>query len=227
MLSIKNVSKTYIDANKQRTILNNLSFTIPNAESLSIQGASGSGKSTLLHLLAGLDKPDCGEIKLELSASSSVLEITTFNETQADKYRRQTLGIIFQKFNLIDCISVEDNILLPARLNALNNKQYINDLIESLGIEKHLKKYPNQLSGGEQQRVAIARALSHQPALLLADEPTGNLDNDNANIVSQLLIDTCKKFKTTLIIVTHSNKVAALCNYQSFLKSGRIFMQDL
>jgi putative ABC transport system ATP-binding protein len=137
-----------------------------------------------------------------------------------------SIGIVFQKYNLIDVITVKENIYLPAQLNAQKGKpvdtDYITQIMEELGILTHADKLPNQLSGGEQQRVAIARALSHKPALLLADEPTGNLDSKNSEIVSRLLIDTCIQHQTTLILVTHSERVAALTRQQVFLKQGRL-----
>lgn len=227
MLQIVNVSKSFKDGTTQQIILDALSFTIEKGKSVSIQGASGSGKSTLLHLLAALDKPDEGKILLSaLSKANIDADITAFSESQADNYRMSTIGIVFQKYNLIDVVSVQDNIYLPAKLNAIKGPKvdevYVNYLIETLGISKHLNKLPNQLSGGEQQRVAIARALAHKPKLLLADEPTGNLDNQNSDIVSRLLIDTCAQLKTTLVLVTHSEKVAGLCNQQVFLSQGRL-----
>jgi putative ABC transport system ATP-binding protein len=227
MLKIVNISKSFIDGNSQQKILDKLTFNIDAGESVSIQGASGSGKSTLLHLLAALDKPDSGQILLRDSLHvNSDNDITAYSESKADSYRMSTIGIVFQKYNLIDVISVADNIYLPAKLNAIKNHQidhsYILNLIEALGISKHLSKLPNQLSGGEQQRVAIARALAHKPKLLLADEPTGNLDGRNSDIVSKLLIDTCAQLNTTLVLVTHSEKVAKLCNKQVFLNQGRL-----
>jgi putative ABC transport system ATP-binding protein len=200
-------------------------------KSVSIRGASGSGKSTLLHLLAALDKPDEGQILLGGVLSSDTTnnitnDITALSESQADNYRMSTIGIVFQRYNLIDVVSVLDNIYLPARLNAINGRPvdigYIDTIIEALGVSKHINKLPNQLSGGEQQRVAIARALAHKPKLLLADEPTGNLDNKNSDIVSRLLIDTCAQLKTTLVLVTHSERVAKLTDQQVFLSEGRL-----
>jgi putative ABC transport system ATP-binding protein len=239
MLQIVNISKTFEDGTAQQKILDQLSFTIEAGKSVSIQGASGSGKSTLLHLLAALDKPDEGKILLSAALNPNIntdktsdqnpaktIDITTFTESQADHYRMSTIGIVFQKYNLIDVVSVLDNIYLPDKLNAINGRQidksYINHLIEGLGVSRHIDKLPNQLSGGEQQRVAIARALAHKPQLLLADEPTGNLDNHNSDIVSRLLIDTCAKLKTTLVLVTHSDKVAQLTHRQVFLTQGRL-----
>lgn len=231
MLKIVNISKSFEDGAAQQKILDRLSFTIEAGKSVSIRGASGSGKSTLLHLLAALDKPDEGQILLGGVLSSDTTnnitnDITALSESQADNYRMSTIGIVFQRYNLIDVVSVLDNIYLPARLNAINGRPvdvgYIDTIIEALGVSKHINKLPNQLSGGEQQRVAIARALAHKPKLLLADEPTGNLDNKNSDIVSRLLIDTCAQLKTTLVLVTHSERVAKLTDQQVFLSEGRL-----
>jgi putative ABC transport system ATP-binding protein len=231
MLKIVNISKSFEDGTAQQKILDRLSFVIEAGKSVSIRGASGSGKSTLLHLLAALDKPDEGQILLggvlrSDTTNNITNDITALSESQADNYRMSTIGIVFQRYNLIDVVSVLDNIYLPARLNAINGRPvdvgYIDTIIEALGVSKHINKLPNQLSGGEQQRVAIARALAHKPKLLLADEPTGNLDNKNSNIVSRLLIDTCAQLKTTLVLVTHSERVAKLTDQQVFLSEGRL-----
>lgn len=227
MLAINNVHKSYTDAGEKRTILNNVSLQIKAGDSISIQGASGSGKSTLLHLLAALDKPDSGEILIDTLAyqaagnnAKALMDITQFNEKQADKYRQFQVGLIFQKFNLIDCISVLENVMLPAKITGKVQHEYIQELLHALGIYRHIDKLPNQLSGGEQQRVAIARGLSHQPPLLLADEPTGNLDSKNSDTVSQLLVDTCRQMNTSLVMVTHSEKVAQLTQQQWYLDDG-------
>jgi putative ABC transport system ATP-binding protein len=231
MLKIVNISKSFEDGMAQQKILDRLSFVIEAGKSVSIRGASGSGKSTLLHLLAALDKPDEGQILLggvlrSDTTNNITNDITALSESQADNYRMSTIGIVFQRYNLIDVVSVLDNIYLPARLNAINGRPvdvgYIDTIIEGLGVSKHINKLPNQLSGGEQQRVAIARALAHKPKLLLADEPTGNLDNKNSDIVSRLLIDTCAQLKTTLVLVTHSERVAKLTDQQVFLSEGRL-----
>ena len=231
MLKIVNISKSFEDGTAQQKILDQLSFVIEAGKSVSIRGASGSGKSTLLHLLAALDKPDEGQILLggvlrSDTTNNITNDITALSESQADNYRMSTIGIVFQRYNLIDVVSVLDNIYLPARLNAINGRPvdvgYIDTIIDALGVSKHINKLPNQLSGGEQQRVAIARALAHKPKLLLADEPTGNLDNKNSDIVSRLLIDTCAQLKTTLVLVTHSERVAKLTDQQVFLSEGRL-----
>ena len=229
MLKIVNISKSFEDGTAQQKILDRLSFVIEAGKSVSIRGASGSGKSTLLHLLAALDKPDEGQILLGGILGSDTTnnitnDITALSESQADNYRMSTIGIVFQRYNLIDVVSVLDNIYLPARLNAINGRPvdvgYIDTIIEALGVSKHINKLPNQLSGGEQQRVAIARALAHKPKLLLADEPTGNPDNKNSDIVSRLLIDTCAQLITTLVLVTHSERVSKLTDQQVFLSEG-------
>ncbi|MFT4732142.1 MAG: putative ABC transport system ATP-binding protein [Gammaproteobacteria bacterium] len=235
MLALKNLKKSYTDAGEKRSILNNVNLNICTGGSFSIQGASGSGKSTLLHLLAALDKPDSGEI-LFTSAGDSPhdthknchqpqnqhVDITQFSEKQADQYRQFQVGLIFQKFNLIDCITVMENVMLPAKITGKVQADYIQELLEALDIHRHVNKLPNQLSGGEQQRVAIARSLSHQPPLLLADEPTGNLDSKNSDLVSQLLVETCKSLNTALVMVTHSEKVALLTQQQWYLDDGRL-----
>lgn len=235
MLALKNLKKSYTDAGDKRSILSNVNLNISAGDSISIQGASGSGKSTLLHLLAALDKPDSGKIlfthaghlasdasKISNQAQIENIDLTQFTEKQADQYRQFEVGLIFQKFNLIDCISVMENIMLPAKITGKINHEYIRELIDALDIHRHINKLPNQLSGGEQQRVAIARGLSHQPPLLLADEPTGNLDSKNSDLVSQLLVDTCKKLNTALVMVTHSEKVALLTQQQWYLDDGRL-----
>jgi putative ABC transport system ATP-binding protein len=224
MLVINNISKRYQDAKETRLILSDLSLEVAQGTSIAIQGESGSGKSTLLHLLATLDKPDSGEIYLH--KPQEVLNLVALSESQADAYRKTTLGIIFQKFNLIDCITVLDNLLLPAELSQTRDLDYLQSLLSALGVASHQHKLPNQLSGGEQQRVAIARALAHKPQLVLADEPTGNLDGKNSALVSRLLVDTCKQLNTTLILVTHSQKVADLTEQQYQLLDGKLQCQS-
>ena len=229
MLNIDAISKTYTDGSNSQKILSELSFPIADGISVSIRGASGSGKSTLLHLLGALDKPDEGHIWFT-DRTGSTVDIAHFTEAQANEYRMSTIGIVFQKYNLIDVISVQENVLLPARLNAQRgscvDETYIYKLMDDLGVSQHASKLPNQLSGGEQQRVAIARALAHKPSILLADEPTGNLDSANSKLVSKLLIDTCKNHQTTLVLVTHSEAVASLTSQQVFLEQGRLMSKS-
>ena len=216
MLKIVNISKSFEDGTAQQKILDRLSFVIEAGKSVSIRGASGSGKSTLLHLLAALDKPDEGQILLGGVLSSDTTnnianDITALSESQADNYRMSTIGIVFQRYNLIDVVSVLDNIYLPARLNAINGRPvdvgYIDTIIQALGVSKHINKLPNQLSGGEQQRVAIARALAHKPKLLLADEPTGNLDS-KTSVEIMKLFDAIQAAGNTVVLVTHEEDIA-------------------
>ncbi|MBF7074820.1 ABC transporter ATP-binding protein [Glaciecola sp. MH2013] len=224
MISIDNISKSYTDAGETRVILNELSLSFEQGDSLSIQGASGSGKSTLLHLLAALDKPDSGKIMLQ--HEDCMLNLSTFSEKQADQYRKHHVGLIFQRFNLIDCISVWDNVKLPIQISkgtyGEESDAFLKELLSSLGVYQHRHKLPNRLSGGEQQRVAIARGLAHKPPLLLADEPTGNLDGKNSDSVSHLLVETCKAQNTALLMVTHSQKVARLTEQQWYLEDARL-----
>jgi putative ABC transport system ATP-binding protein len=218
MINAKQICKSYLDGGQRQWVIKQLDLCLPPAGQMSIQGASGSGKSTLLHLLAGLDKPDSGELIVRQ------INLTAMSETQADLYRRATVGLIFQRFNLIDCISVYDNVCLPARLNHNFEPLYIQQLLKDLGIAQHSKKLPHQLSGGEQQRVAIARALSHKPQLLLADEPTGNLDAKNSALVANLLYQTCQRLQTSLVVVTHNSAVAGLASEQYLMQDGKLVM---
>lgn len=220
MIYAQQICKSYQDGDWRQAVLCDLDLNLPAGGQMSIQGESGSGKSTLLHLLAGLDKPDSGQLRV------NQLDLTSVGERQADHFRRSTVGLIFQRFNLVDCLSVYDNLCLPARLNNNLDSDYIQQLLDELGIAQHCKKLPNQLSGGEQQRVAIARALSHKPALLLADEPTGNLDNKNSGIVANLLYQQCHRLQTTLVVVTHSSAVAAQAQEHYLMQNGNLVLSN-
>lgn len=221
MLQFSAVNKTYFSGSESLHVLRDVSFDLPKGKSVSIQGPSGCGKSTLLHLLGALDKPDSGAIMFS-NEQNTTIHIDALTEVQADTYRRKHVGFVFQRFNLIDCLNVKDNILLPSKLNKVYHQQYIDSLIETLQIGAHLKKHPFQLSGGEQQRVAIARALAHQPDMVLADEPTGNLDEENSQIVSALLYNVCTELSTTLVIVTHSAHVAQQANVQLLMQNKKL-----
>lgn len=202
MLIINKLKKSFTDPEKP--LLNNLELALNSAESISIQGASGCGKSTLLSLIAGFDRPDSGDILIDK------LSITkrTNNAHDIDRFRKNKLGIVFQSFNLFDCFNAWDNIAFTARLKGNYDKGYQQALMQQLGIIALSKKPLSQLSGGEQQRCAIARALVHRPSLVLADEPTGNLDETTSESVSDLLYQTCKNTNTALVVVTHSSDVA-------------------
>ncbi|MFC4700561.1 ABC transporter ATP-binding protein [Glaciecola siphonariae] len=232
MLEIKALTKSYQAPESRIQVLERVDLSLAAGQSLSIQGPSGCGKSTLLHLIGALDKPDSGTIALKSGTSSRTstthtnagesFNVHELSETHADAYRRQHVGFVFQKFNLIDCLSVQDNIFLPSKLNGYNDNDYIMALIDALDIAKHVNKLPNQLSGGEQQRVAIARALAHKPRLVLADEPTGNLDEVNSDKVCQLLYQTCQQANAALVLVTHSSAVAKLADSQAHMQNKQL-----
>ena len=215
MIEVSNLSKSFVDGTSSKTVLKDISFSLPSDTSVSITGESGSGKSTFLHLLATLVQPDSGAISVNGEL------ITAFSETESDAFRKATIGIVFQHFNLIESLNVLDNIYLPARLTKNVDHGYINALIEQLGVGSLTHKLPAYLSGGEQQRVAIARALAHKPQLVLADEPTGNLDDKNSQRVANLLFESCRDNNTGLILVTHSEQIASQAAHHLHLHEGR------
>ncbi|MHC6646328.1 ABC transporter ATP-binding protein [Alteromonas sp. HB246098] len=207
MLTIKDLKKSFSKTGVE--LINNLSLTVKTGESVSIQGASGCGKSTLLSLIAGFETPDGGDIAVNgLSIAGYSKLDNTSKARDIDNFRKQHLGIVFQSFNLFDCFNVWDNIAFTAKLKGNFDKDYQLALMDELGILPLAQKPLSQLSGGEQQRCAIARALVHRPSLILADEPTGNLDETTSEIVSDLLFETCKQANTSLVVVTHSQDVA-------------------
>lgn len=214
MININAISKRYSHADAP--VLDNLSLTVSDGISVSIRGASGSGKSTLLSLIAGFESPDSGFITI----GSQTLPFSS--EKSADIFRRCELGVIFQSYNLIECLNVWDNIAFTSRLKGNSDDSYQLHIMALLGIT-HLKNKPaHQLSGGEQQRVAISRALVHKPTLVLADEPTGNLDEDTSDTVSDALYSLCRSLDTTLVVVTHSEDVARMATQQCWLRHGQL-----
>ncbi|XOV81175.1 MAG: ABC transporter ATP-binding protein [Aestuariibacter sp.] len=219
MLKISNLCKSRLDGRVERSILDALELSVQAGESVAITGASGSGKSTLLNLIAGLEPADSGQILL------SDMDVLQLSERQIDQYRREQIGIVFQQYNLIDCLSVEDNIYFSARLNNNVDEGLIASVCEMLDIRSHFPKMPYETSGGEQQRIAVARALAHKPRLLLADEPTGNLDEKNSLNVAKLLIETCESLSTTLLLVTHSQQVASMTQRQLSLHNGQLSVE--
>lgn len=214
MLIINKLKKSFTDPEKP--LLNNLELALNSAESISIQGASGCGKSTLLSLIAGFDRPDSGDILID---NLSITKRTN-NAHDIDRFRKNKLGIVFQSFNLFDCFNAWDNIAFTARLKGNYDKGYQQALMQQLGIIALSKKPLSQLSGGEQQRCAIARALVHRPSLVLADEPTGNLDETTSESVADLLYQTCKNTNTALVVVTHSSDVAKRADRAMRLHKG-------
>lgn len=219
MLIIKDLRKSFSGSDKP--LINNLNLAVKAGESVSIQGASGCGKSTLLSLIAGFERPDSGNIVINNLPIASINEKTTKSiASDIDSFRKQHLGIVFQSFNLFDCFNAWDNIAFTARLKGNADKAYQVALMDQLGILHLAEKPLSQLSGGEQQRCAIARALVHRPSLILADEPTGNLDEASSDNVSRLLYETCKQAKTALVVVTHSSDVATKADRALKLHKG-------
>lgn len=211
-----NLTKTYDSGVKVRA-LSEVNFELEKGALIAIIGDSGSGKSTLLHLLAGVDKPTSGEIYIQ------DMDITKLGKEELTIFRRRNIGVIYQFFNLIPNISVRKNILLPLLLdNKREDNKYFDEIIRTLGIEEKLDCFPKQLSGGEQQRVAIARSLITKPAIILADEPTGNLDRKNSEEISSLFRLVNKRFKSTIIIITHDEKVANSCDRVYKMVDGKL-----
>lgn len=211
-----NLTKTY-DSGVEVRALSEVNFELEKGALIAIIGDSGSGKSTLLHLLAGVDKPTSGEIYIQ------DMDITKLCKEELTIFRRRNIGVIYQFFNLIPNISVRKNILLPLLLdNKREDKKYFDEIIRTLGIEEKLDRFPKQLSGGEQQRVAIARSLITRPTIILADEPTGNLDRKNSEEISSLFRLVNKRFKSTIIIITHDEKVANSCDRAYKMVDGKL-----
>ncbi|MDQ9171422.1 ABC transporter ATP-binding protein [Oxalobacteraceae bacterium R-40] len=199
MLELRNLSKEYPGG---RRVLNGLSYTLGAGEYVAVMGESGVGKSTLLNLIAGLDAPDSGDILID------GVNVATLNDDAATRFRREKLGFIFQAFHILPHLSLEKNVALPLLLNGLPMGR-ATELLDAVGLHGRAQDFPRQLSGGELQRVAIARALVHRPRLILADEPTGNLDPDTAHEVLQLLRNEIKSNGASAILVTHSHAAAA------------------
>ncbi|MBQ4837237.1 MULTISPECIES: ABC transporter ATP-binding protein [Pseudoalteromonas] len=216
MIQLKNVVFSRADGAVQRRIINNVSVTIEGAQQVALVGDSGSGKTTLLNLLAGLLMPDSGEIKVNGTV------ISGFDDNQLALYRRK-IGVIFQHYQLLEALNVADNITFQARLNGLEvSQQTLSTLAQRLGIAHKLTALPCELSGGEQQRVGIARAIINQPKVILADEPTGNLDSERSQEVLELLQSLCKEHQINLVMVTHSEKLAVQFERQLRLKNGQL-----
>ncbi len=217
VLKVENISKIYGENNNLVKALDNISFTINEGEFIAITGASGSGKSTLLHILGGIDKPTSGQVWLEN------INLSNLTDNQLAGIRRSKIGIIYQFYNLIPTLTVEENITLPILLDHKNiNKKRLDSILEILDIKDRRDFLPNQLSGGQQQRVAIGRGLIYSPSIILADEPTGNLDSKNSENIINLLKNLNKKLKQTLIIVTHNLEIAKQADRILELKDGKI-----
>lgn len=217
ILDVKNLSKTYGKGDTMVKALDNVSFSVEQGEFVAIIGPSGSGKSTLLHILGGVDTPTSGSVIINDT------DISQLDETALAIFRRRQIGLIYQFYNLIPILTVEENLTLPLLLDGRKpDKKQVQTLIDKLGLSHRLTHLPNQLSGGQQQRVSIGRALVNNPALLLADEPTGNLDSENSKEIIALLRHFNKEFKQTVIIITHDEKIALSADRIISIEDGKI-----
>lgn len=217
ILETKNLKKYYGTGGNQVKALNGVSLSVEEGEFVAIVGTSGSGKSTLLHMLGGLDYATEGTVKV------AGKEIFKLNETELTIFRRRKIGFVFQNYNLVPILSVYENIVLPVELDGRKvDKAYVKEIVKMLGIEDKLNSLPGQLSGGQQQRAAIARALVSKPAIILADEPTGNLDSKTTQEVLGLLKLTGERFHQTIVMITHNEALAQLCDRVIHIEDGRI-----
>lgn len=217
ILEATNLKKYYGEGETMVKALDDVSLSVQRGEFVSIIGTSGSGKSTLLHMLGGLDNPTSGTV---------VIDDTHISNLKGDElciFRRRKIGFIFQSFNLVPSITVYDNIVLPIKLDGKKvDKEFVNNIIETLGLKDKTDRIPSKLSGGQQQRVAIARALASKPAIILADEPTGNLDSKTSQDVLGLLKTTGKKFNQTIVMITHNEEIAQMADRTIHIEDGHI-----
>lgn len=216
MLVVEQLRKSFTTAQGVLPVLQGVDLQLARGSSLALMGESGSGKSTLLHLLAGLDRADSGRILIE------DVPLDTRDETALARWRRDSIGLVFQQYNLISSLDVAANLAFQARLAGRQDPSWTAQLAERLGLTELLQRYPEQLSGGQQQRVAIGRALAGRPALVLADEPTGSLDEASSEEVLQLMLELVAKAGSSLLMVTHSRQLAARLEHRCFLKAGRV-----
>lgn len=217
ILRIENLSKIYGEAENQVKALDNVSFSVPKGQFVAIIGPSGSGKSTLLHILGGVDRPTSGKVYLDGQ------DVYAQNEDQLAIFRRRQVGLIYQFYNLIPVLNVTENITLPVLMDGKKvDKAYLDELIGLLSLKGREKHLPNELSGGQQQRVSIGRALINNPAVMLADEPTGNLDSKNSHEILELLKLSHKKYGQTLIVITHDSNIALQADRIITINDGKI-----
>ncbi|MDP5276335.1 ABC transporter ATP-binding protein [Chengkuizengella axinellae] len=222
ILKIDNLSKVYGKGDTAVKALDNVSFSVNKGEFVAIIGPSGSGKSTLLHMLGGVDRPSSGKVLVDNT------DMYQLNETQLAIFRRRQIGLIYQFYNLIPILSVEENITLPILLDGHRvDKRQLNDIVKTMGLDNRLNHLPNQLSGGQQQRVSIGRALISNPAIMLADEPTGNLDSKNGTEIMDLLKMFNKKLNQTLIVITHDERIALQADRIISIEDGRIAKNEV
>ena len=221
ILTCEGVRKIYGSGNNQVAALDGIDLMVGKGEFVAIIGSSGSGKSTLLHILGSVDKPTSGKVIIDGT------DLSKLNQTQAAIFRRRKVGLVYQFYNLIPTLTVQKNILMPLALDKKKpNKEYFEKIVRSLGIADRLEALPNQLSGGQQQRVAIARSLIYRPALLLADEPTGNLDQKNSGEIIDMLKLSNRNLKQTILLITHDEKVALEADRIVTIEDGRIVSDE-
>ena len=222
ILRCENVTKTYQLGQSEVKALDGLNLAIEKGKFTVIVGASGSGKSTLLHMLGGVDRPTSGKIWIEDT------DISTLSEKQLSVFRRRKVGLIYQFYNLIPTLTAEENIALPWKLDGRKeNKERLSEIVNMLGLEKRAKHLPGQMSGGQQQRVSIGRALINEPAFILADEPTGNLDSKTSREILDILKFTNQKYKQTILLVTHDEKIALQANRIITIGDGKIIKDEV
>lgn len=218
ILQASNLTKIYGSDENEVHALDGVNFSVEKGEFVAIVGTSGSGKSTLLHMLGGLDRPTGGSVEVDGK------EIFSLKDEELTIFRRRKIGFVFQNYNLVPVLNVYENIVLPVQLDGKTpDASYIDSIIETLGLERKLENLPNNLSGGQQQRVAIARALASKPAIILADEPTGNLDSKTSQDVLGLLKVTSQKYGQTIVMITHNEEIAQLADRIIRIEDGKIF----
>lgn len=215
IIRLENVSRSYTEAGRERPVLKHANLSVQPGEFVVLLGKSGSGKSTLLNLVSGIDRPDEGEVTV------MDIALSRLDERARTLFRRRNIGFVFQFFNLIPTLTVEENLLLPLELNGQRTKLPY-ELLEKVGLADRKASYPDRLSGGEQQRVALARALAHDPALVLADEPTGNLDAETGRKVLDLLVELLRQRGKTLLVATHSQELVSLADRVLDLTDGHL-----
>ena len=221
ILTCEGVRKIYGSGNNQVAALDGIDLTVSKGEFVAVIGASGSGKSTLLHILGSVDKPTSGKVTIDGT------DLSKLNQTQAAIFRRRKVGLVYQFYNLIPTLTVQKNILMPLALDKKKpNTEYFEKIVRSLGIAERLEALPNQLSGGQQQRVAIARSLIYRPALLLADEPTGNLDQKNSKEIIDMLKLSNRNLEQTIVLITHDEKVALEADRIITIEDGHIISDE-
>ena len=222
ILQVQKLSRVYGAGNTAVTALGDVSFSVEAGQFVAIVGSSGSGKSTLLHLVGGVDQPTSGKVLIEDS------DIYAMDENALAVFRRRNIGLVYQFYNLIPVLNVEENITLPLLLDGRTpDKNQVSDIVRTLGLEDRLRHLPNQLSGGQQQRVSIGRALIGRPAILLADEPTGNLDSRNSAEILELLTISNKKYNQTVLLITHDESIALRADRIIAVEDGRIVKDEV